>query len=409
MESPFMPSLKIIKWIPTLSASAVMGFCAVASDPAVAQQWPNYSTLLDGNVLPDTEVAMLSHSDKLFPVNAVYRKGPVHPLGSAPKKLGPITFSSGGKEYDLFDYLASNRVAGLLVLKDGTIAFEDYELGTGPTTLWASFSMAKSVTSTLLAVALKRGLIKSVDDSVTGYVPALKGGGYDEVSVRNVLQMASGIKWNETYTDPNSDTRKVAALRSQLKPGVILAYMKGLPRKAAPGTVWNYNTGETFVAGAVVEGATHEPLAKFLTETIWSRLGMEQDATWWLESPGGMAYAGAGIGATLRDYGRFALMVQNDGVIDGESIVPDGWFREAGSPHTIGDKVVGYGYQWWTTTGSADPVHQGAFEAAGIFGQYMYINPREKVVIVVLSARPKPTGTALDDQAFFASVVKALR
>ena len=123
-----------------------------------------------------------------------------------------------------------------------------------------------------------------------------------------------------------------------------------------------------------------------------------------------MAYAGAGIGATLRDYGRFGLMVQNNGVIDGDSIVPEGWFREAGSPHTIGDKMVNYGYQWWTMA-SSDPIHEGAFEAAGIFGQHVYINSRDRVVIVVLSARPKPSRAVrmLDDDAFFASVVRALR
>src|SRR5205807_9335754 len=336
--------------------------------------------------------------------------GPVRSLPAAPEKLGNVHFQSGGREYDLFDYITSNRVAGLLVLKDGKIAFEDYELGTGPKTHWASFSMAKSVSCTLLAVALKQGLIKSLDEPVTRYVPALKGGVYDDVSIRNILQMASGVKWNETYTDPNSDQRKVAALRLEQKPGAILAYLKGLPRAAPPGTVWNYNTGETFIVGAVLEGVTHEPLAKFLTDTIWSRLGMEQNATWWLESRGGIAYAGSGIGATLRDYGRFGLMVQNNGVIDGDSIVPEGWFREAGSPHTIGDKMVNYGYQWWTMA-STDPVHEGAFEAAGIFGQHLYINSRDKVVIVVLSARPKPSPAVrmLDDDAFFASVVGALR
>jgi len=190
---------------------------------AGAQQWPSYGTLLDGNVLPDTEVAMLSHSDKLFPVHVVFRKGSVRSLPAAPEKLGNVHFQSGGREYDLFDYITSNRVAGLLVLKDGKIAFEDYELGTGPKTHWASFSIAKSVSCTLLAVALKQGLIKSLDEPVTRYVPALKGGVYDDVSIRNILQMASGVKWNETYTDPNSDQRKVASLRLEQKPGVILS------------------------------------------------------------------------------------------------------------------------------------------------------------------------------------------
>ncbi len=127
--------------------------------------------------------------------------------------------------------------------------------------------------------------------------------------------------------------------------------------------------------------------------------------------PGGwnrLVDAGAGIAATLGDYGRFALMVQNGGVIEGESIVPEGWFREAGSPHTIGGRLFDYGYMWWPMA-SRDAVHQGAFAAAGAFGQFMYINPRDKVVIVVLSARPKTVVSMLDDAAFFASVIEALR
>jgi CubicO group peptidase (beta-lactamase class C family) len=392
-----------------LAAVAVLA-AVLTNAHADDRAWPGYGALLEGNVLPDVEVAMLSHTDRLFPVNVVYRGGPVRPLASGPAKLGNVHFQSGGKDYDLFDYLATNRIAGLLVLKDGKIAFEDYELGIDSGTRWASFSMAKSLTSTLVGAALKQGLIRSLDDPVTDYVPALKGGAYDSVSVRNVLQMASGVKWNETYTDPNSDLRKLAALRQEGKPGAALAYMKDRPRAATPGTLWNYNTGETFILGAVLEGATHQPAATFLSKVIWARLGMEQDATWWIESPGGMAYGGAGIGATLRDYGRFGLLVQNDGAIDGERIVPDAWFQEAGSAHIIGGKKIKYGYQWWTMQ-SDDPVHEGAFEASGIFGQHLYVNPRERIVIAVFSARPKPSRVfrMLDDDAFFGAVIKALQ
>jgi len=180
---------------------------------------------------------------------------------------------------------------------------EDHELGTTPDTRWISFSMAKSISSTLVGAALKQGLIASIDDPVTKYVPGLKGGVYDAVSVRNLLQMASGVKWDETYTDPRSDRRKLLEEQLAGKPGTIVEYMKKLPRAGAPGTIWNYSTGESFLVGALIEGATHKPLAKYLSETLWSRLGMEQDATWWLESPGGMGLAGRGLGATLRILG----------------------------------------------------------------------------------------------------------
>jgi CubicO group peptidase (beta-lactamase class C family) len=136
---------------------------------------------------------------------------------------------------------------------------------------------------------------------------------------------------------------------------------------------------------------------------------MEQDATWWLDAPNGLELAGTGISATLRDYGRFGLLVQQDGVIDGERLVPDGWFQEAGSPKIIGGKPVNYGYLWWPLA-DGDQIHRGAFQAVGIFGQHLYINPTEKLVIVVLSARPKPAaGTVVNDSEFFGAVAHALQ
>jgi CubicO group peptidase (beta-lactamase class C family) len=256
---------------------------------------------------------------------------------------------------------------------------------------------------------LNDGAITSLDDPVSKYVPELQRGAYEGVTVRNVIQMASGVKWNETYTDPKSDRRKLLELQLQQKPRTILPFMGGLSRVGAPGTVWNYNTGETFVVGAVVEGATKRPLAEYLSQKIWKPWGMEADAEWWLVSPNGMAVGGSGLEARLRDYGRFGLLVEADGVIDGKRIVPEGWFNEAGSAKEIGGKRVEYGYLWWTFPKGA-AVNEGAFQAEGIFGQHLYINRKENVVIVVWSARPKPTGsTVIEDGAFFAAVVKALR
>jgi CubicO group peptidase (beta-lactamase class C family) len=378
--------------------------------PAVAQHPATVSQILAGTMLPGDEVATFEHSETLYPFSPVRRKEPVHQLPLAAKQLKNVRFKSDGKDYDLFDYLADNRIAGILILKDGKIAFEDYELGATPATHWASFSMAKSVSSTLIGAALQQGLIPSLDVPLTRYVPALKGGGYEGVSIRNLLQMASGVRWNETYTDPQSDVSKLGLRLLAQKPGTVVSYMSALPKAGAPGSIWNYSTGETYLIGAVIEGATGKPLATYLSETLWSRLGMEQDATWWLESAGGMGLAGSGIGATLRDYGRFGLFVQQDGVIGDQRVMPEGWFREAGSAHVIGGKSVDYGYLWWPMPAGGDSVHQDAFEARGIYGQHLYINPREKLVIVLLSARPKPTGaTVLNDAAFFAAVARFLQ
>jgi CubicO group peptidase (beta-lactamase class C family) len=391
-------------WLfPLLSLTSSIG--AVAADIADLRQ------LYDGTMLPGVEVATFSHAEKLQPVRVVRRGESSQPLPKRTRPFPPIHFDVEGHHFDLYDYLATNRVAGMLVLKDGEIAFEDYELGIGPDTHWISFSMAKSITSTLVGVAVADGSISSLDDAVVRYVPELKGGAYDGVTVRQILTMSSGVRWDETYTDPKSDRRKVLELQIAGKPGEVLRYMGSLPRAAPPGTVWNYSTGETFVLGAIVAGATHRSLTDYLSEKIWVPAAMEQDATWWVDGPHGLAWAGSGLEATLRDFGRFALIAANQGRLNGRSIVPEGWFGEAGTPHQIGGKTVDYGYMWWIPPQTV-PVHVGAFEAVGIFGQYMYINTREHLAIVVLSARPKPVDESrdelVDDAAFFAAVATAL-
>ncbi|WP_210246723.1 MULTISPECIES: serine hydrolase [unclassified Methylobacterium] len=321
-----------------------------------------------------------------------------------------MKFQSNGKTVDLFDYLSLNRVAGLLILKDGKVAYEDYELGNSEATRWMSMSVAKSISSTLVGAAIKDGFIKSIDDPVTQYLPELAGGAYEGVSVRNLLQMASGAKWDETYTDPNSDRRHMLERQLEGKPGTIVAMMARLPRAHEPGAAWNYSTGETHLVGALVRAAVGRPVSVYLSEKIWSKLGMEQDATWWVESPNGLEVGGSGFSATLRDYARFGQFVLNKGVIDGESVVPEGWFDQAGSPKELSGKTVNYGFMWWPLAAPAGTPNESAFTARGIFGQYVYVNPKEHVVIAMWSARSKPTGAPpIVDVDFFAAAVSALR
>jgi CubicO group peptidase (beta-lactamase class C family) len=191
-----------------------------------------------------------------------------------------------------------------------------------------------------------------------------------------------------------------------------MAVMRSLPRAAAPGTVNNYSTGETQVAAEIVRSAVGRPLATYLSERVWSRAGMEGDANWWLDSPDGLEIGGSGFSATLRDYGRFGLFSLNGGVAGGrgEAILPDGWMREATSPKVLrGGAPLAYGYLWWTGA-TAAAQRDRAYAAEGIYGQWLYINPAAQVVIVVWSAQPKPTGSAvIDDWVFFDAVVGALR
>jgi CubicO group peptidase (beta-lactamase class C family) len=222
--------------------------------------------------------------------------------------------------------------------------------------------------------------------------------------------MTSGVKWDETYTDPRSDRRRMLEVQLDQHPGGVLALMARLPRAATPGSRWNYSTGETHVAGALLRAAVRKPLAKYLSDRIWARFGMESDATWWLESRDGLEVGGSGLSATLRDFGRFGLFLLEGGLAGGERILPDGWVEEAARPRLVGGKPVDYGYMLWPIPEQHGTIHEGAFEARGIFGQHLYVNPREKVVIVVWGALPKPTGMApVRDVDFFAAACEALR
>lgn len=400
--------------IPKRLSGALVFFLLLAAFHAIVtaqKQEPTGSVreVYNGSLRPDVEVSTFRHIDQLFPSSIVPHGKLAYPLPQSTKLLRRLSFTSSGRTYSLEDYLTLNRVTGLLVIKNGQIVREDYRFGNTEQTRWVSWSLVKSITSTLLGAAIKDGYIQGLDDQVTRYLPQLSRSAYAGVSIRNLVQMASGVGWNEAYTDPSSDRRHMLELQIQQRPGAILDFMATLPRAAPPGTRWNYSTGETHVLGALVRAAVKRPLAQYLSEKIWAKLGMEADATWWLESPGGLEVGGSGLSARLRDYGRFGMFVLVGGKAGGEQVVPAGWFPDAGMPKRVGRFLVPYGYMWWSFGPASEPVHQGAFEAIGIFGQFIYINPRHNVVIVVWSARPKPTGsTMIADEDFFSATVGAL-
>ncbi len=364
----------------------------------------------DGALSESLAVYTFRNIDRLFPTRTIPRSAHPLPLPAADTPLGDLSFTDRGVRYTLDDYLGRNRVSGLLILQDGRIRFERYRLGNSPRTRWMSMSVAKSITSTLVGAALKQGYIASLDDAVTKYVPALAGSAYEGVSIRDVLMMSSGVRWNETYTDPASDRRRLLEAQISQVPGSAMAVMRSLPRAAPPGTVNNYSTGETQVIGEVVRHATGQPLSTYLAERVWSRVGMESDAKWWLDSPGGTEIGGSGFSATLRDYARFGQFLLNDGVANGERILPEGWLAEATTPKRLRNgSMLDYGYLWWTPT-SLSARRDGAYDAQGIHGQFLYVNPAVHLVIVVWSAQPKPSGGAVvDDWSFFMAVADALR
>lgn len=308
------------------------------------------------------------------------------PKGSKVHKLSqglPIAaFSPGGeKEEMLEDFMIEQKVAGLLILQDGKIRLERYALGHGESNRWSSLSVAKSVTSTLVGAAIKDGYIKSVDDYVTDYIPDLKGSAYDSVKIRHLLTMTTGIRWSENYTDPNGDIARFST--DPIEPGMnaTVSYMRRLPPEAEPGKKFLYSTGETHLLGVLVSSATNQTLAHYLSSKIWIPYGMEKNATWTLDRTG-QELAGCCLQMTLRDFARFGQFVLEDGRINGKSIVPNDWFKTATKIQVPLWPGGGYGYGWWIFNGSS-------FDALGIYGQRIHVDPSRRLVIAVNSAWPE--------------------
>ncbi|MCR8921858.1 beta-lactamase family protein [Dasania sp. GY-MA-18] len=362
-----------------------------------------------GKLPPGVQVDIFRNADQLFPTRIISRGSSSNTLPPSKQQMENFSFYANGNHYDLYDYISRNRVAGLMVLKDNKLVLEHYELGNNAQTRWMSMSMAKSISTTMVGIAIKQGYINSIDDALTTYLPELQGGTYGDVTIKQLLQMTSGAQWNEDHTNPHSERRDVLELQIGQQPGSILRYMSQLPKVTEPGSHWNYSTGETQVVGSLLYAATGKYLADYLSETLWSKLGMESDAYWWLESPQGLEVAGSGISATLRDYARFGLFIMNNGVHNGEQLLPDNWVKEATSPSNSNSGLIPYGYMWWLVPNTNGKFTDAAFSARGIFGQRIYINQSKNTVIVVWSARSKPMGSEnIIDNDFFNAVVDTL-
>lgn len=294
-----------------------------------------------------------------------------------------------GGEAWLDDYMDRHHVAGLLVLHDGRVRLRRHGLGFGPDDRWESFSVAKSVTSTLLGIALQQGHIHGLDDRLPAYIPELAGSAYADVTVRQLLTMTSGVRWNEDYTDPQSDVGQMYRGACVDNQAHVLSYLRRLPREWPAGTHWNYNTAETDLLGIVVERATGMPLAHYLSEAIWKPYGMEADAYWIRDECDGSNTGGSGLSATLADYARLGQFMLEGGRIDGEPVIAREWMEGAVQGQDAENAPErGYGYQWWTGEG-------GSYSAVGIFGQMVHVDPARRLVIVQLAAWPRATSSEL--------------
>lgn len=322
---------------------------------------------------PEQQVSGFRNMEKLSPARTVSAGSNPYPLPERSMDLGGVVFSAAGQELTVDEFVKQQNVAGLIVIKDGTIVYERYELGNNAESRWVSYSVAKSVTSLLVGAAINDGYINSVDESVTDYLPRLRNSSYEDSTIRNILQMSSGVQWDEDYADRESDIN--TAPWDTLS---IYEYLREKPRESAPGKVFNYNTAETNLVGSLLRSAIGNNLSTYLSEKIWKPFGMEHDAYWVLSEPGGGEFGGCCINATLRDYARIGLFALRQGQLpNGERVLPAGWMTKSVAPS---DGYGGYGYLWWLKDG-------GAYAASGIFGQGIYIAPVENVVIAVHSAR----------------------
>lgn len=355
--------------------------------------------MLDNSV----SALMFRSMDTLFTTRAVARSGAVWTLPRADQPLA-FSYAWNGATYPAGDFLERTYTNALLVLKDGRIVSEIYRNNTDPTTRFIGWSMTKSLTSVLIGCALEDGLIATLDMPISDYLPELKGGAYDGVAIRHVMQMRSGADYEERYDFANPGTaasNHIAALVRNTARFADVA--RTLPRLHPPGAVFQYKTIDTAVLGWLVERVTRGSVAAYTEQCLWEPLGAEADGFYIMDGePGvGREFSGAGFNATLRDFARFGQMVLDGGVANGTRIVSEAWIAESTQPSggAEDNRRGGYGLQWWTLGDSE------AFAAIGLQGQYIYIDPATRTVVVKLSYFPPGDNSALDAEtmAFMAA------
>jgi hypothetical protein len=342
-------------------------------------------------------VQNFSNMDQAFLTLPLDRgEGPTAPLPYGPEWELPPQVSA---------WVEDRAVTSLLVMQGGEIRYENYFLGTAPEDRRISWSVAKSFLSALTGILLEEGAIESLDDPVTRYVPALEGSAYDGVSLRQVLQMSSGVTFDEDYLDFNSDINRMG--RVLALGGSMDAFAAGLTETfAPPGETWQYVSIDTHVVAMALRGATGRSLTDLMTEKIIQPLGLERTPAYVTDGEG-TAFALGGLNLTTRDYARFGQMILQGGQWQGRQIVPADWIAEstrASAPTEAGR--IGYGYQWWIPDGSPP----GTYMARGIYGQYIWIDEAAEVVIVTTAADRsfRAEGVSERNVAIFRQITESL-
>lgn len=398
-------------WQLTMKKCALLTAALIAASPVRAEA--------PAPLPPDPVISMRQHwldadinsynfrnSAQIFETRTVARGGRTWPLAKGPAATLPADYDAWARR---------TYTNALLVIHDGRITFENYRNRTTPEDRFISFSMAKTITALLVGLAVEDGKIRSIDDPVSAYVPELKGGGYDGVSIRHVLQMRSGVAYEERY-----DFGANPSLAALIHMNAIVANKERFADRARtigkasePGSRFNYATLDTAVLGWVVERATGEKLASYMSRRLWQPAGMEADGFWIADGPEGTGreLSGMGYNARLRDFGRLGLMLLNKGKANGRQVVPAGWVQQQTTMIPFADSSAlglgrGYGFQTWQL--DDEP---GAYSAVGLAGQFIYVHPATNTVIVKLShfPNPEPAGVVEETLKGFHAIVAGYR
>ena len=370
----------------------------IPSDVPVAVQVLRWH-MLDNNV----SALAFREMDQLFTTRSVARSGPVWELPRTDHAMD-FTYSWQGYSYSAEEFLERTYTNALLVMKNGRIVTEIYRNNATPQSRFIAWSMTKSITSILVGCALEDAYIDSLDTSISEYLPELEGGGYEGVSIRHVMQMRSGVDYEERYDFANPGIAASNHISSLVKNNSRFTDIaKTLSRINQPGEVFQYKTIDTALLGWLIERSTGMSISAYTERCLWEPLGAESDGFYIMDGPPGIGreFSGAGYNATLRDYARVGQMVLNGGVANGQRIVSEDWINLSTQPSGGEDqRRGGYGYQWWTMGNSE------AFSAIGLQGQYIYIDPDTETVIVKLSYFPPGDNSAQDGEtlAFMAAV-----
>lgn len=385
----------------SLGATVVASFLVAGVNVALAADAPTYAAQsrevpapvqeLRRQMLAASVNSLFFHNmDELFDTRIVTRAGPVTSFLRADTAPPEFNHAGNGHSYDEFAELTNTNA--FLIIRDGRIVFEDYRNKTDADTRFIGFSMSKSITSILIGIAIGKGAIDSVDDLAVKYVPELRGSGYDGVTIRQILEMRSGVDYEERY-----DFGENPSLAATIHENAVIQNKerfadraRSIKRKTEPGTRFNYATLDTAVLGWILERATGQAISKFMSENLWEPSGMERSGFWIADGPLdiGRELNGMGYNATLRDFGRLGQLMLNGGNLNGRQIVPENWVRASTRmkqfPADGGVAVgSGYGYQWWKVD-----ENPGAFAAVGLQGQFIYVHPASRTVIVKLSFFP---------------------